>query len=613
MVEPRDANVLEETLPLPAAGAPAHEAVRSYLLVFSGGTSTLFPLVANSEVVIGRAEECSLRLLDSSVSRVHAKLINAGAETRLLDMGSHNGSRVNGERVSGTMALGSGDVVSIGQVTLVFHRDARLPTRRPLLDAPQLRLRLEEEIERSLRYHRPVTVLWAELGTQPVDRNRIAAMATAQLRVIDVAAWLGESQLVIVLPETVGEAAGMPGRRLLRALESVAPEARAGFATCAEDGVDVDTLLGSARSAAQRAALGQIAPASEAATSFEVGDRKIVVADAAMLRLFALIERLSVSDLPVLVWGETGTGKEIAAAAIHHWSRRKQHPLVAINCAALQETLIESELFGHERGAFSGADSPKAGIIESAHGGTLFLDEIGELGAAAQAKLLRVVETKRVSRLGSVADREVDVRVVAATNRSLEEEVKAGRFRSDLYFRLSAASVFIPPLRDRAADIPILARAFLAAACTRLQRSPLALGPATMQALATHPWPGNVRELRNAMDYVAATAGEGPTVEAWMLPFKGAGAVEEGARIDRLPTSPTEGAPQLPPTPESFRSIYDEIRELERRRIAEALAAADGVQVRAAELIGMPLRTFVTKMKQYQLQTGRGRVRPDQG
>jgi len=309
-----------------------------------------------------------------------------------------------------------------------------------------------------------------------------------------------------------------------------------------------------------------------------------------MVQLYTVIQRLARSDIPVLIHGETGSGKENAAYALHHWSPRREQKLLTVNCAALPEQLIESELFGYERGAFSGADRARAGLFEAANGGTLFLDEVGELSAQAQAKLLRAVESKRISRLGSSEEREIDVRLVAATNRSLESEIKTGRFRQDLFFRLSAATVAIPPLRQRPQDLLLLARRFLEQACAALGRPVPAIAPATLRLLTEHAWPGNVRELKNAMDYLAATVTE-PVLEPGALP-RSILPEAVAAPVSATP-APAEAAP--------LGDLYEEIRQLERRRIAEALEAASGVQVKAAELIGMPLRTFAGKVRLYGL------------
>jgi DNA-binding NtrC family response regulator len=318
-----------------------------------------------------------------------------------------------------------------------------------------------------------------------------------------------------------------------------------------------------------------------------------MVLDPAMGRVFALLERLAASTLPVLVTGETGVGKENAAYAVHHWSKRTGG-FIAVNCAAIgPDSLVESELFGHDKGAFTGAVAAKPGLFESAIGGTVFLDEVGELPLSVQAKLLRALETKRIVRLGETKERPIDVRLVAATNRSLEDEVKAGRFRQDLLFRLAGATVILPPLRDRRCEIPMLARMFLAAA--RGNRAEMTITPEAMQVLLTYGWPGNVRELKNTMEYVSAAALD-EHVEVDDLPERLGGA---GPQTVSGTTGPSEVLPVDPPA--TFRSIADELRELERRRMAEALVASAGVKTRAAQLIDMPIRTFTLKLKQYKL------------
>jgi DNA-binding NtrC family response regulator len=345
-------------------------------------------------------------------------------------------------------------------------------------------------------------------------------------------------------------------------------------------------------------------------TDLVLGERTVVVADPAMLRLYELIRRLAASELPVLILGETGAGKENAAFAVHHWSRRSGGPFVAINCASIAETLVESELFGHEKGAFTGAITSKPGLLETAEGGTVFLDEAGELPAAAQAKLLRVLETRRILRVGGTKEREIDLRIVAATHRNLEKEVEAGRFRKDLFFRLGAATVVLPPLRDRRGEVRVLAERFLATACATSGRESMSLAPETLVALESYGWPGNVRELKNTVDYVVATATEA-VVEPRHLPERLLTALAPptlpapGASASPAATPAAAGAPSRPPEPEpearGSLPLAEELRAIERERMAEALRKSGGVKVRAAELLGMPLRTFTFKCKQYGL------------
>jgi DNA-binding NtrC family response regulator len=346
-------------------------------------------------------------------------------------------------------------------------------------------------------------------------------------------------------------------------------------------------------------------PGSQApqVTDLRLGERTVVVADPAMVRLYELIRRLAASELPVLILGETGAGKENAAFAVHHWSRRSDKPFVAINCASIAETLVESELFGHEKGAFTGAAASKPGLFETANEGTVFLDEVGELPLAVQAKLLRALETRRILRVGGTREREIDIRIVAATHRHLETEVAAGRFRQDLFFRLGVATVVLPALRDRQYEVRVLAERFLAAAGASSGGGPLSLAPGTLAILERYGWPGNVRELKNTLEYVAATVTE-PVVEPRHLPERILAAVVPPVAPSAAAPGPEGGPSEASPGSEPLRRavpLAEELRTLERERMAEALRVTGGVKVRAAELLGMPLRTFTFKCKQYGL------------
>jgi transcriptional regulator with GAF, ATPase, and Fis domain len=329
-----------------------------------------------------------------------------------------------------------------------------------------------------------------------------------------------------------------------------------------------------------------------------IGPHDIVLADPAMIRIYELARRLARSDLPILIQGETGAGKELAAATIHQASGRRGE-LVSINCAAIPDMLAESELFGHDKGAFTGAVSTKPGQLEMADGGTVFLDEIGDLSPRIQAKLLRVLETKELTRVGDVKPRPTNIRVVAATNRNLEADVETGRFRRDLFFRLAAAQLVLPPLRDRPRELSVLAHQMLDDACTGLGRTQVGISVAAMQALYLYRWPGNVRELKNAMRFAAAALPDSSLeIDTWHLPSS---VTSTASAADTPKSAPRESMPASNGRP--FRPIADELRELERCRIVEALAATNGIQNQAAALIEMPLRTFVTKLKRYAIAT----------
>ncbi|WP_437318438.1 sigma 54-interacting transcriptional regulator [Sorangium sp. So ce385] len=577
----------------------------SYLLVVQGGSSSVLRLPRSGVVLLGRGPRADVRLRNTAASREHAKIVLLDGRAQLVDLGSRNGTLLNGVPVDGARPLGSGDVVSIGD-TVVVMRCPRPARSRQILELTELRRRIEAEVDRALRHDRPAAVIAVQLGA-PAARDAVAGALERELAVTDFAGFEADDRLLVLLPEADAAAADHVAQRLLDAARAAcaAPPAhaapRAGVATAPADGCDADTLVASARAAAEVALPGQAAAAAEAVTTLEIGGQRTVLADAATVRVFDLIRRLAATDLPVLVTGETGVGKESAARALHEWSPRAKRPLVTLNCAAMPESLVESELFGYERGAFSGAAGPKPGLLEHGSGGTVFLDEIGELSASAQAKILRAIEAKKILRLGDVREREVDIRLVAATHKDLQGEVKAGRFRQDLYYRLGAATVILPPLRERPREILALSRAFLADACARAGREEMVLSTEATELFATHAWPGNVRELKNVIEYIAATV-SARIVERGHLPAPLAPAPPraESAPPSVAPAAPAAGAAARGPG-RSFRPLAEEVRELERTRIAEALAAVGGVQTKAAEALHMPLRTFVLKMNRYGL------------
>ena len=563
----------------------------------------MFELPVAGKILVGRGKEAQLRLSEAGISRRHALIQTDAGQATIIDEGSHNGTWVNGERIVGAHPLASGDRIAICDAALVYHASASAARPPAVLDLAAFRQRLLQELERSRRHHRSLTLIAAALG--PADRSRIALALAQQLRIIGVAGWGGPEQLLVLMPEIMAVDACDAATQLLATLQPVAPSARVGFASYPTDGTDVDTLLEAARTSSLDVQPSAIASATRAFQTLEVGDREVLVADPAMIRHYELIERLAKSQISVLICGETGTGKELAARAIHEWSTRRGKPLVAINCAAIADALIESELFGHEKGAFTGAVGAKPGLFERAAGGTVFLDEVGELSGAAQAKLLRVLEDKRVTRVGGVHEREIDIRIVAATNRKLEHEVAAGRFRGDLYFRLSGGTIWLPPLRDRRREIAILAQRFLAQACERERRGPRRLSDDALRLLSMHDWPGNIRELQNLIERVAAMV-ENPIIEAWDLEHLARGP-SDPPEVD--PEAAAETSGREADARHEFRPIDEEIRALERTRMAAALAATCGHQRRAADLISMAVRTFQTKAKLYGLLFDRRRKR----
>ena len=298
-----------------------------------------------------------------------------------------------------------------------------------------------------------------------------------------------------------------------------------------------------------------------------------------MRELFETLALVAPSDATVLITGESGTGKELVANAIHQNSPRRDKPFVKVNCAALHENLLESELFGHERGAFTGATAQRKGRFELAHGGTLFLDEIGDMSPATQAKVLRVLQEGEFERLGGSRTLKVDVRVIAATHRDLEAMVAEGAFRQDLYYRLSVVPVHLPPLRDRPEDIPLLAEHFLRIYAEKNRKAVAGFTPEAMDLLVRHPWPGNVRELQNAVERaVILCLGERVTPRELPPALQGAAAA----------------APQAP-IPAGPRTLKDAEREL----ILRTLEQTGGNRTRAAQILGISRQTLINKLKEY--------------
>jgi sigma-54-specific transcriptional regulator len=339
--------------------------------------------------------------------------------------------------------------------------------------------------------------------------------------------------------------------------------------------------------------------------------RALVFEDPASRALLKRIERIAPTDATVLITGETGVGKEIVARHVHACSARAHAPFVAVNCGALTATLVESELFGHEKGAFTGALTSKPGWFEAAHGGTLFLDEIGDLPLAAQVKLLRVLQEREVVRIGARRPIAVDLRLIAATNESLEQTVADGRFREDLYYRLRVAPLAIAPLRERQGDLLPLARHFLSAYATKLGIAHAELSPEAAEHLLQHPWPGNIRELENAIQHALLVARDG-RIDAVDLPLS-----TNGHR------RPIRSAPPPPPAAEpadphaalerALRVLFEEERpglheEIEATIFRAAYEFSERNQLRTARLLGISRNVVRARLLQYGLLSAAPRV-----
>jgi DNA-binding NtrC family response regulator len=304
--------------------------------------------------------------------------------------------------------------------------------------------------------------------------------------------------------------------------------------------------------------------------------------DPATTRVLRLLERVAQGSLSVILLGETGVGKEVCASYVHQTSRRANGPFVRLNCAALPEPLVDAELFGHQRGAFTGAVSDRAGLLEAASGGTVFLDEIGDMPLTTQVRLLRVLEAKEVTRVGSNKARPIDVRVVAATHRDLAELITSGRFREDLYYRLNGISVIVPPLRERLLDVEPLARHFIARSVQG--QTPPTLSAESLALLQSHPWPGNVRELRNLIERAVALC-DGPRIEPAHLALD---AIAAGPATERT-VPPSGAAPAV--------GLREEVGTLERERILSALDACGGNQRATARKLGISRGALLRRLE----------------
>ena len=593
-----------------------------------------YTLPPKEKVTIGRSDDNDVSINDPSMSREHA-VIHFGDDVSIEDLGSTNGTRVRepaqwtpdldpreiaaserqlerGERVP----LVSGSIVMLGTVMLMFQaRPARGRPRR-IWPRALFEERVEEECARAAREKRTFALVRIRLAgattptaTIDIDKHLVNARPslgpqhiaedilanTTRAGDVIAADEAGEYD-VLLCPAAAADVEDLVAR-LEEAFKLRGMNVEIGHALYPRDGRSTDALL---------------ARAAKGGTPEIDLPHQIIVRDPQMIALHQLIDRVAASDVTVLLLGETGVGKEVIAETLHQKSRRAAGPLVRINCAALPEGLLEGELFGHERGAFTGADKAKIGHFESAQGGTIFLDEVGEIPLSTQVKLLRVLEERKVLRLGARAPTSVDARIIAATNRDLEQEVAAGRFRQDLFFRLNVFPLDIPPLRERTSEIVPLATVFIASMCEQMsRRTPPRLDPSAVAALETYAWPGNIRELRNIV-HRAVLLCHGDVITEAHLPLERMGRTLSAATPERaLPVVDDRGvrprALGLPTTPppvpaaaaKGAANLKDDVEQLERDRIVAALEECAGNQTRTAALLGITRRVLLNRLDRY--------------
>jgi two-component system response regulator AtoC len=607
---------------------------RLSVLIISDRLVTTRPLPASGEVRIGRAPNADVVIDDPSISRAHATL-SIGPPLTMRDLGSANGTRVRDRMLSAheTVEVAPGDVILLGNATLIVQRRAPPVRAQRIWAHDYFEARLEEECARGQRDGGNFAV--ARLHVSPAPQPQVLQeVLTAESRQSDVVGQYGPEEIEVLLLDTTPEAAAAAVTRMAELLRRRRIVVQSGLACYPANGLGAHELIHRASPFPHHQE-----PTADAAVS------AAIVADRRMQDLYGLAERIAAGNITVLILGETGVGKEVLAERVHKMSPRSAKPYLKLNCAALSETLLESELFGHERGAFTGAMNMKQGLLETADGGTVFLDEVGELPHSIQVKLLRVIEERVVLRVGGLKPRPLDVRFIAATNRDLENEITRGTFRQDLFFRLNGATLVIPPLRERTSEIPDLARAFAAQAARQmgLPAQP-ALTSEALELMLAYSWPGNIRELRNVVERAVLLCGRGP-VEPAHLPLEKMRAtlamrppapppptvMPSSLSASFGPTSPVRpqtGHPTIPapiaarrapplaaPTGDP-RFVGDKTLPIvlgdlfagkpqaqswepdqERERILEALNACAGNQTAAARMLGIARRTLINKLE----------------
>jgi DNA-binding NtrC family response regulator len=543
---------------------------RTTLVLYHRDGAMVAQLDKGKSLVVGRAAPSDVEIPDPGLSRQHARFGWDDSGLWVEDLKSTNGTKRNGDKVQRSK-ISPGDEIAIGPVMVSVHIMSSVDDELRGFDGhDKFVAALADELTRARTFQRPLALMMVRgaktSANSPASANkhqhvsRWASRLRAHMRPVDRVGIYGPSSVLVSLPEATPE--------MVQALSIELAPLVVTAAMFPMDGGSVDELIAAAQS-------GRAKPAPS---------EGIIVKNAAMKEVMATVKRLAQSTIAVLIHGETGSGKEVIAQAIHDGGSRKKAPLRAINCAAIPQTLLESVLFGHEQGAFTGADKAQPGIFEQADGGTVFLDEIGELAQSAQAALLRVLETKKVMRVGGHKEIEVDVRVIAATHRDLEAMVDAGRFRQDLLYRLNTVTVRIPPLRERVDEIKPLAERFLKDAKGTVKT----IDPKALEALEAYSWPGNVRELRNVIDRAIVLA-EGKAITLEDLTEK----VRGGARA---PSQNDESSVEDTGSSADYR---ERVRKFEMDLIIRALHRANGNQTEAAKALNLPLRTLVHKIQTY--------------
>lgn len=555
------------------------------VVVIGNGTFATHPLRDGAAVTLGRSSRCDIVVDDESISRRHA-ILNIGETATIEDLGSRNGTVVRGRNIPARRPaeIAVGEPVGLGKFSIILQQSSAPMTARRLCSHESFEEFLRAECKRVKRSGSEFALLRIHADRR-AELDLVEEPLGELLRESDIVGKYGPFEYEALLLDTPAVKVGEAVRRMEAKLLERGIVCRFVVACCPRDGQTPDEL---SRIVNPRATAKTLPPATD-----------IVVFDAQMRSLHRLLEQVAASNIGVLLLGETGVGKEVFARALHRASPRAAGPFVEINCAALTETLLESELFGHEKGAFTNAVTAKPGLLETAHGGTVLLDEIGDMPLSTQVKLLRVIEDSQLRRVGALKTRPIDVRFVAATNCDLEHQVAEGTFRRDLFFRLNGATLVIPPLRERLTELEPMVHEFIARARPSSGGPPPALAPDALELIKSYSWPGNVRELKNMVERALSVCGDGPI------------------RPEHLPRSILTGEqPKQIAKPDEPRRLSDDARSsegLSARRtgveeqewIMAALDRAAGNQTLAARLLGISRRTLVNRLNEYNVDRPR--------
>lgn len=560
----------ETTVPLLHDSPPAAlGGENKVLLIVRPDLLVSYPLPRTGALDIGRAETAQVRIDDPAASRRHATL-RLGDTFTIEDHGGANGTQLRGQSIPPHLPipLQVGEAVTIGSTSLMIQVNRKPVHARRLWPHVYFEGRLDDECQRAQTEHRGFAVVRIHVRIATPLERLLSTLEPALLWSDAIAAYGPEDYEILLGPRLDLDLQEVAHEIADRLAEGDI-EAETAFACFPQDGLTADALLG----VLSERIGGEKAPPS--------GGDALVLGSPNTKKVYEIAARAAASDISVLILGETGVGKDVLARFIASRSPRASKPFVSLNCAAFADNLLESELFGHEKGAFTGAVQAKPGLLEAAPGGTVFLDEVGEMSASMQARLLRVIESREVLRVGALKPRPIDVRFIAATNRQLEVEVERKAFRQDLFYRLNGMSLYLPPLRERPEDVVPLALRFIAEACERSKRSMVPiLSPEALSLLKAYCWPGNIRELKNFMERAVVLC-PGTQIRTEHLP------VEKMSVT--LPTAPPKQSGDLP----DLEGLDEEAR------ITRALAFTAGNQTRAAALLGIPRRTFLRRLERY--------------